>query len=78
MRSGLWGGLLDVLTYNLNRKQERAMLFELGSSYHQQEDKFAERLQLSALFYGDFQPEQWLSNQREVDFFDVKATVDMR
>ena len=28
MRSGLWGGLLDALSYNLNRKQERAMLFE--------------------------------------------------
>ena len=34
MRSGLWGGLLDVLTYNLNRKQERAMVFEVGSTFH--------------------------------------------
>jgi len=76
MRSSLWGGLLDALNYNINRKQQRAMLFELGSSYHRHQGGFAERVQLSALFYGDFLPEQWLSDQREVDFFDLKATVD--
>lgn len=77
MRTSLWGGLLDVLHYNLNRKQERAMLFELGNSYHAHAQGFAERLQLSALFYGDFQPEQWLGDKREVDFFDIKATIDV-
>jgi phenylalanyl-tRNA synthetase beta chain len=77
MRSGLWGGLLEVLTYNLNRKQDRAMLFEIGSSYHQGQQAFEERTQLSGLCYGDFQPEQWSTDQREVDFFDVKATVGL-
>ncbi|MBX9677093.1 MAG: phenylalanine--tRNA ligase subunit beta [Methylotenera sp.] len=81
MRSGLWGGLLDTLTYNLNRKQERAMLFELGSSYHQSQlhqshsGVYSENLRVAGLFYGAFQPEQWGVAAKEVDFYDVKATV---
>ncbi len=76
MRSGLWGGLLDALTYNLNRKQERAMLFEIGASYHQQDLKYVEQTQVSGLFYGAFAPEQWAQAARDVDFYDVKAHVD--
>lgn len=76
MRSGLWGGLLDTLTYNLNRKQERAMLFELGSSYHQAKQGFSEQERVAGLFYGTFQPGQWGAATKEVDFYDVKATVD--
>ncbi|MDO8961125.1 MAG: phenylalanine--tRNA ligase subunit beta [Methylophilus sp.] len=77
MRSGLWGGLLDVLSYNLNRKQDRALLFEIGSSYHATASGYEEQQKVAGLFYGDFQPEQWSSSKREVDFYDVKATVDM-
>ncbi len=54
MRSGLWGGLLDVLSYNLNRKQDRALLFEVGSSYHATAQGYAEQQTLAGLFYGDF------------------------
>ena len=80
MRSGLWGGLLDVLAYNLNRKQERAMLFEMGSSYHHDSDStikaYIETTKLAGLFYGAYSPEQWGSTTKEVDFYDVKAHVD--
>ncbi len=76
MRSGLWGGLLDVLTYNLNRKQERAMLFEVGASYFSSQDAYREEVRVSGLCHGAFQPEQWADKSHDVDFYDVKATVD--
>ncbi len=76
MRSGLWGGLLDALSYNLNRKQERAMLFEIGASYFADKKNYKEETQISGLCYGAFQPEQWGEGARDVDFYDVKATVD--
>jgi phenylalanyl-tRNA synthetase beta chain len=76
MRSGLWGGLLDALTYNLNRKQERAMLFEIGASYFAGKKGYREDTQVSGLCYGAFQPEQWGVPAREVDFYDVKASVN--
>ncbi|MFA6041635.1 MAG: phenylalanine--tRNA ligase subunit beta, partial [Methylophilus sp.] len=67
MRTSMWGGLLDTLSYNINRKQERAMLFEVGSTYHQEGDKFVEHARVAGLFYGDAMPEQWSSAKREVD-----------
>ena len=76
MRSGLWGGLLDTLTYNLNRKQERAMLFEVGASYHQEKQGYSEKTRVAGLFYGAFLPEQWAAATKDVDFYDVKAHVD--
>jgi phenylalanyl-tRNA synthetase beta chain len=76
MRSGLWGGLLDALTYNLNRKQERAMLFEIGASYFYGQEVYREEMRVSGLCHGAFQPEQWAEKSRDVDFYDVKATVD--
>jgi phenylalanyl-tRNA synthetase beta chain len=76
MRSGLWGGLLDALTYNLNRKQDRAMLFEMGSSYHHDKASYIETAKLAALFYAASSPEQWASATKDVDFYDVKAHVD--
>ncbi|WP_020168785.1 MULTISPECIES: phenylalanine--tRNA ligase subunit beta [Methylotenera] len=76
MRSGLWGGLLDTLTYNINRKQERAMLFEIGSSYHAAPEGFNEQARVAGLFYGAFQPEQWGAATKDVDFYDIKATVE--
>ena len=76
MRSGLWGGLLDTLVYNINRKQERVMLFEVGSSYHQAPQGFSEQARVAGLHYGAFQPEQWGATTQDVDFFDMKATVE--
>jgi len=76
MRTSLWGGLLDVLTYNLNRKQERAYLFEIGAVYQQQAGAYQETTRVSGLAYGSAKPEQWAAANTEIDFFDVKAHVD--
>jgi len=76
MRSSLWGGLIEVLTYNLNRKQDGAMLFEIGATYHQTSGNYVEETRVAGLFYGEALPEQWACAGREVDFFDVKATIE--
>jgi phenylalanyl-tRNA synthetase beta chain len=76
MRSGLWGGLLDTLSYNLNRQQSRAMLFEVGSRYLRQEQRFVEIQTVSGLCYGNVLPEQWSSAARTFDFYDAKAHVE--
>ena len=76
MRSGLWGGLLDTLVYNLNRKQGRVRLFEIGATYAKTQGGYAETTCISGLAYGDAAPEQWAEAAREVDFYDIKADVD--
>jgi phenylalanyl-tRNA synthetase beta chain len=81
MRTGLWGGLLDTLVYNLNRKQERALLFEIGAAYYQQTSSqlataFVEATRISGLAYGSAKPEQWGADATDIDFFEVKGHVD--
>lgn len=76
MRSGLWGGLLDTLVYNLNRQQDRVRIFEMGASYAKAKEGFQETMRISGLAYGDVIPEQWGEAARNVDFYDVKADVD--
>ena len=76
MRSGLWGGLLDALVYNLNRQQTRARLFEIGAVYARAGQGYQETTRISGLAYGEALPEQWAEAARSVDFYDVKANVD--
>lgn len=76
MRSGLWGGLLDALVYNLNRQQTRARLFEIGAVYSKAQAGYQETARISGLAYGDALPEQWGEAARAVDFYDVKVDVD--
>ena len=77
MRSSLWGGLLDTLTYNVNRKQDRVIVFELGTSYLMQAESFSEKTLVAGLFHGAFLPEQWGQASRDVDYYDIKAHVDL-
>lgn len=76
MRTMLWGGLMETLVYNLNRKQDRVRLFEIGSAYFAANGVYSEVARVSGLVYGDAEPEQWAAAAREVDFFDVKAEID--
>lgn len=76
MRSILWGGLVDVLRFNLNRKQPRLRIFEIGRVFESTQSGVAQAMRLSALSYGAALPEQWGDKAREVDFFDLKGDLE--
>jgi phenylalanyl-tRNA synthetase beta chain len=76
MRSSLAGGLLDCLRQNLNRKQPRARVFELGRCFLRSAESYAQPERLAALCYGDAYPEQWGIAPTPTDFYDVKADVE--
>ena len=85
MRSNLWGGLLTNLKANLNRSAGRVRLFETGRVFKRdhsvQEDVgkvagFHQPQRVGGLAYGSFVPEQWASDNRLVDFFDVKGDLE--
>lgn len=78
MRSTMWGGLIDVLKTNLNRRQTRVRLMEVGHCYIRTEngDGYAQPLRLSGLAFGDAAPEQWAMPARIVDFYDVKSDLE--
>ncbi|MCG6932644.1 MAG: phenylalanine--tRNA ligase subunit beta [Gallionella sp.] len=75
MRSSLIGGLVGALRFNLNRKQSRVRLFEVGACFAKVDDEYVQTQRLSGLSYGDAQSEQWGVSARPVDFFDAKADV---
>lgn len=77
MRSSLLGGLLANLQHNLNRKHERVRIFEIGRVFHKTADGYDQPEKLAALAYGALKPEQWGEVARRVDFFDVKADVEV-
>jgi phenylalanyl-tRNA synthetase beta chain len=76
MRSSLWGGLLDALLYNINRKQERVRLFELGACFAQQGSGYSHVTRIAGICYGHAMPAQWGEVARNIDFYDVKADVE--
>lgn len=75
MRSGLFGGLINALKHNQNRKHDRVRLFEIGRIFHStaaagQPEKIA------GLAWGGRSAEQWSISTESVDFFDAKADVE--
>ena len=76
MRSNLLGSLVDCLKLNLARQQERVRLFEIGCCYERAAGGYAQRKMLGGIAYGGAVGEQWGSEKRRVDFYDVKSDIE--
>ena len=76
MRQSLWPGLVQALSYNLNRQQDRVRLFEIGRVFNGDKTAIKQELRLGGLIYGDLTTEQWAETSRKVDFYDAKADVE--
>jgi len=77
MRSKLWGSHIEALIYNLNRGQNHIRIFEVASVYQKMKSEFKETLMLSGLVYGDYIPEQWSGDKREINFYDIKGDIEI-
>lgn len=75
MRSTLFGGLIEILHNNLNRKQNRVRIFEVARVFHQCDAEYLQTNKIAGLAYGSATPEQWGETNRTVDFYDVKNDV---
>ncbi len=82
MRSSLLGGLIGTLAANLRRRASRVRLFEIGRCFQKSEmgapvAGYDQPQKLAALAWGAAEPEQWAIDARRVDFFDLKADVEV-
>jgi phenylalanyl-tRNA synthetase beta chain len=78
MRSTLIGGLISNLQFNLNRKLTRVRLFEIGYCFVRDDQNDCKQIEkLTGLSYGDVAFEQWGIPARDVDFYDVKADIEV-
>jgi len=85
MRSSLIGSLLQALKFNLDRKAERARVFELGRVFMRDATVATtdatvrgihQPMRVAGLAYGDPEGLQWARKSPGVDFFDVKGDVE--
>lgn len=80
MRSSLMGGLISNLQTNLKRKLSRVRLFETGRVFARNADAqpiagYHQPWRLAMLAAGTALPEAWSTDDRRVDFFDLKADL---
>ena len=75
MRPSLLPGLIEVLSHNRARQQERVRLFELGRMFAAGNPPI-ETPTLALVACGGAHGEQWGEAARELDFYDLKGELD--
>ncbi|MUT65911.1 phenylalanine--tRNA ligase subunit beta [Paenibacillus sp. NEAU-GSW1] len=80
LRTTLVAQLLETATYNRNRKNESAAIFEIGSVFHTDEEQLTrlpqEKHRLAALLTGSRTEAQWNRKAAPVDFYDAKGILE--
>jgi len=76
MRRSLWPGLLQAVSVNQKRQQNRARLFETGVSFSQQESEIIEEELIAGVAWGNLAPEQWSGRFSSADLFDIKSDIE--
>ncbi len=76
MRTSLWPGLVQALSYNQNRQQSRVRFFEVGVKFSTQGDEIREKKVIAGLVCGSLNMPQWGEKLRAVDYYDLKADVE--
>ena len=77
MRASLWTGMLQSASSNVARQQERVRVFEIGNTYHGTLDAPNEVTRIAGVVLGARHEAHWSDDAQSVDFFDVKADVEM-
>ena len=75
MRQSLLFTGLEVLSYNINRKQKDVRAFEFGKVYKKVEGKYVEEEKMSMFLTGDTIPEHWSVKTKKADYYDLLADV---
>ena len=75
MRQSMLFGGLEIISYNINRKNNSLKLFEFGKTYHSYDNEFQEQKHLSLLVSGNRHRESWSIHHKTSDFFYLKGIV---
>jgi phenylalanyl-tRNA synthetase beta chain len=75
MRQDLLFTGLDVLAYNINRKQNDLKFYEFGKIYKKNNSKYQEKMRLGLYLTGKNEPENWLRKNEAIKFHDLYSAV---
>lgn len=76
MRPTLLESGLEVIQYNVNRKETDLMLYEFGNTYLQVNDKYIETPYLSFWITGNKNSTQWNQKATSFDVYYVKGIIE--
>ncbi|MFH1782004.1 MAG: phenylalanine--tRNA ligase subunit beta [Candidatus Omnitrophota bacterium] len=77
MRPTLVAEMLEVLSWNINRRNSLVKLFEINKVYSidRAKNEIKEKNMVSMAIFGNT-PGNWKEHSREIDFFDMKGVVE--
>tara|TARA_B100001059_G_scaffold38495_1_gene31130 strand:+ start:1874 stop:4273 length:2400 start_codon:yes stop_codon:yes gene_type:complete len=75
MRPNLIDGILNSISYNLNRKSLTNNFFEFGSIYHKIGKKYVQKKILGIALNGEIISKTWATNSVKTDFFHLKNII---
>jgi len=77
MRQSLLFSGLEVLAYNINRRQKDLKLFEFGTVFFKEAEGYREERNLALFVTGDKSAESWRGSSGPVVFADLYAVVEL-
>ncbi|WMJ75029.1 phenylalanine--tRNA ligase subunit beta [Cytophagaceae bacterium ABcell3] len=77
MRQRLLFSGLEVIAWNINRRQKDLKLFELGKIYQKDGESYKEHNRLALFLTGNKTHESWTAPKGSIDYYGLKQIVDM-
>ncbi|MCP4002282.1 MAG: phenylalanine--tRNA ligase subunit beta [Gammaproteobacteria bacterium] len=76
MRRSLWLGLLQTVSANQKRQQERVRIFEQGVTFALQDNEIVEKECLAGVAWGRLRAEHWDDPKQAADLFDIRSDIE--
>ena len=75
VRQGLINSLVDVVKYNLSKKNKDLLFYEISNTYSGR-DEYIEDTKLSFILTGNYMSNSWNNNLYNMDFYFIKGVVE--
>ena len=75
LRTSMVYGLLEVVSRNINYKNQDIQFFEFGNTYHKTSEGYSQQRHLTLLLSGKTREQNWISKAEKFTFFHLKTDV---
>src|SRR5690606_29777222 len=76
MRPSMLESGLEVIQYNINRKNSDLLLYEFGNVYYKTEAAYHQEARLALWITGNAQQKSWNQKQKPVDIYFLKGIIE--
>ncbi len=76
IRQSLLNSLMEVVNYNLNKKNKDIYLYEIANTYSEVDNEYVEDVKLAFILCGNYISNTWNSLNYQADFYLAKGMVE--